>query len=1207
SLYYARLAETAERKLSTWRNRYHTTNASFVVNILVGVVRCARYAAKAGAFREMEHRADGNDAPSTAAMRHYEEAYRWCVELKRRIGNVASSSKWIPAPVTPGAPLREFSSPRVTESPGGGIGVEMTLPAAPLATPAYRRSSTDGDGDAPTLRSSLRLQCHAVAALLHRKLMRHASTTLLELETQWRRHRASFLAIRPSSSSSYHDARYALREMQSYAAAAERLWRNDATNDPRSLSAEYHSGAASPWKIYGELAEGVLAAGREGRGRRERKDPAEEEEEGGGGRFVGSGGGRWSFETETERNHRAMALEYVMHALALLKENDSICQSISDNDALESTVRISNIKLTTPNAAVRLHYFAGRLFMSQDDPENALPHFRIAAEKTKKWPSLHLTLQRALLDCERKCSVNEDGTDTAIEMLLDPSSCAILSADQVARLQSYAMSPSSDEKDVLWKDDDAGTSESPFDFAVTFLGSTHATSGDAVLACVSIKSRLSYPVDIDSVRLNTTAGDFGIEDLRRHADKATLRSWFRGSAAGKGETIEDSMDISDVGTGVRLNSNGLAYFFTEMKLPSSLVDAAWGNTVADLTKFHPRNGKLCNMGFAVAAGNICKARWTGESNNITLDGKSVAVSDLSGEIVSFFGGVPLVCHGLTMMLKPSSNSSKSLLKLRIDRQRLISPLGRTDALQYLIEECNYMAHSWSRPAHHPLHLGPRCLRVLGPRPHMEVTNLSDPVTGGDAIEGTVNRIIFQLRAGDAYDCWDVTLRLRCSGRCEKITPSLVDVASEGEAEEAEPDNQSLFVKTSLDAGTKFSTDEGIALPQGWEPRSDVIVDESHDASTLVATQLKAGKCMLLPLDLFRPLNISSDNESDTNAISTSYEVILTFREVRVKDGDCDSAQSGNQVMVVHRGSVNWIKPFSADFTIVDDQKSFPGGVKHTSNMTNFVPSPSSRTDEESDIISADGERVRMRFVLRTKGLGSTVAANVQSVVNEIENNPKLKELYSSSESAAFLPHAKRGSKLCMSYTVITQRNTSHSNEHVTMPLGVISVNWKPVGLTLSSHAISMLAATDEYGTAHGPLCLPDIAPLIFYGPQCHVLNAPFTARIIKSPSLKVGVPFRVTYQITNKTAKSQTLVFSLNDTGSTDDATFASSEHLLVTGKVQGQVQISPFEEKSFPFTFMSMIAGKVRCPNFCASSGRHQSWVINESAVKDRYFFIMP
>jgi len=100
--------------------------------------------------------------------------------------------------------------------------------------------------------------------------------------------------------------------------------------------------------------------------------------------------------------------------------------------------------------------------------------------------------------------------------------------------------------------------------------------------------------------LNTTAGDFGIADLHRHANKATLRSWLRGLTSSKDETVEESMVISNVGAGVRLNSNGLAYFFTEMKLPSSLVDVAWGKTAVDLTKFHPRNGKLCNMGFTVA-------------------------------------------------------------------------------------------------------------------------------------------------------------------------------------------------------------------------------------------------------------------------------------------------------------------------------------------------------------------------------------------------------------------------------------------------------------------------------------------------------------------------------------------------------------------------------------------------------------------------------
>jgi len=90
-----------------------------------------------------------------------------------------------------------------------------------------------------------------------------------------------------------------------------------------------------------------------------------------------------------------------------------------------------------------------------------------------------------------------------------------------------------------------------------------------------------------------------IADLHRHANVATLWSWLKATPATKG-IAGDSTDVSSVGTGVRLNFGGLVYFFTEAKLPPSLADTAWGKTLADLTKFHPKNGKLCNMGFSVA-------------------------------------------------------------------------------------------------------------------------------------------------------------------------------------------------------------------------------------------------------------------------------------------------------------------------------------------------------------------------------------------------------------------------------------------------------------------------------------------------------------------------------------------------------------------------------------------------------------------------------
>jgi hypothetical protein len=174
---------------------------------------------------------------------------------------------------------------------------------------------------------------------------------------------------------------------------------------------------------------------------------------------------------------------------------------------------------------------------------------------------------------------------------------------------------------------------------------------------------------------------------------------------------------------------------------------------------------------------------------------------------------------------------------------------------------------------------------------------------------------------------------------------------------------------------------------------------------------------------------------------------------------------------------------------------------------------------------------------------------------------------------------------------------------VTTPLGVILVSWKPSGFSLSDESVATFMMSDDYGMAHGPLCLPDVAPMIFYGPNCSVLNAPFTAKLLKSPSPRVGLPFRMTYQIVNKTSKSQTLVYSLNSASGEDDA---REQNLLIDGKVRGVVTVAAFEKKIFPFTLVSMNAGRISCPSFQVSSNRHQSWVINESAG-GKYLFVMP
>ncbi len=151
--------------------------------------------------------------------------------------------------MTPGSgkysSMDDMSSPKVIESPGGGIGVELSLlpmpggsrlpsssspggvahappPPPPLSTPMTRRgspalTSREGYGAAENVAffASLWEQCRAVASILNAKLLRSAAAAAAaavaattpssaahdgvgklgaELERQWRRHRCTFVS-----------------------------------------------------------------------------------------------------------------------------------------------------------------------------------------------------------------------------------------------------------------------------------------------------------------------------------------------------------------------------------------------------------------------------------------------------------------------------------------------------------------------------------------------------------------------------------------------------------------------------------------------------------------------------------------------------------------------------------------------------------------------------------------------------------------------------------------------------------------------------------------------------------------------------------------------------------------------------------------------------------------------------------------------------
>ena len=394
-----------------------------------------------------------------------------------------------------------------------------------------------------------------------------------------------------------------------------------------------------------------------------------------------------------------------------------------------------------------------------------------------------------------------------------------------------------------------------------------------------------------------------------------------------------------------------------------------------------------------SAGNICETRFENVAQQkISINGKPIPISSISEPSSSFLGGIPLVCHGVILNLKQTGGDTGSMLKLQIERPGLISPLLRSGAQQLIMEESNYTAHSWSRPPHHPWCLGPRVLRVLGPRPHMHTTNLTEPMTDHKAVEGTVNRILFRLDAGSDEDCRDIRVRLKCNSfKTPKISYSSAnDTTQEGESSGVEPYQMPIFVQRSVNPAMKVVSESGFALPDGWEPRKDVGSDESHDVMTTISTYLGAGKSMLYPLDVYRPMDNPSLSSKDTESsvCSTSYEVIITYRQIRSgKGSSSESKEVGDEVMVMQSGSIEWSSPFTAEFAISNGpNKTFPCGVQHPSNM---VPSQSSSVEPpassaNSELIAAEGERVHMRCSLQANGLGSeSIAASVMRVATEV--------------------------------------------------------------------------------------------------------------------------------------------------------------------------------------------------------------------------------
>lgn len=320
------------------------------------------------------------------------------------------------------------------------------------------------------------------------------------------------------------------------------------------------------------------------------------------------------------------------------------------------------------------------------------------------------------------------------------------------------------------------------------------------------------------------------------------------------------------------------------------------------------------------------------------------------------------------------------------------------------EEENYVASAWSRPTDHPLSMGPRSIRVLAPQPQLVVSNVTESITNGKALEGTVNRILFKLQAGLQERCSNIRISVTCFSVLLTPTGTTIRLVSE-EALETETEN-SFDMKTpyfrtptivlkSTTGTAQLESGYGYNLPNGWN-----VAGTGQGHSYSCTSNLKEGESSFIHIDMFRPATVNTSNKDFLSAdetietedladfclCKTDYYVTITYQQERPSNvkqkiakrairrrpqmgavaisntanssefrdqteavDNFDSTECYDEVSFEKTGTLIWSSPLTATFRR-GTRTGYPSGICHPSNS--IAPGIGTSNDE---IILHDGE------------------------------------------------------------------------------------------------------------------------------------------------------------------------------------------------------------------------------------------------------------
>jgi hypothetical protein len=283
---------------------------------------------------------------------------------------------------------------------------------------------------------------------------------------------------------------------------------------------------------------------------------------------------------------------------------------------------------------------------------------------------------------------------------------------------------------------------------------------------------------------------------------------------------------------------------------------------------------------------------------------------------------------------------------------------------------------------------------------MIVTNMTENFTGGKALEGTVNRILLQLKAGPQEKCRDVAIRLSCSsvlvtpsgGSTRISTKKDDDEDSSNLVDPKNPHVRNPVLLRQQDQAKGGTIEYGYDIPSGWE-----LLGQNEDGFTPVVEVLDNGEHTYTYFDVFRPSprvirldGLNHQNMDDEGLIyeqstcQTDFEVSIRYHQQRVAEDASSDEHEADVVVLTQTIPVVWSPPLSATFS-PGLKTSHPCGNRHPTNtIQDAMSRRNPSTDElEEEMVLIDGERVSCKCTLESAAAADNLFVEIDEIKFEV--------------------------------------------------------------------------------------------------------------------------------------------------------------------------------------------------------------------------------